>query len=336
MKTKPAVGLIGCGRIAREAHIPAYQALGVDVTALCDVDASSLQELGKLCPGARLFEEAMDLAAAPDVDIIDLATPPAGRPHLLRELLKQGKPILTQKPLCYSLEDAISLCADIALAKVPVAVNHNARWSPANARTRELLRLGKLGDLYSLVHVNRFNENIKTWYTDHPDYLFIDHGLHYIDLVRWLTGATPDSVLAIASYVPGQVALCPLQYSIQFRYRSKPLHVLLHFNNAVPAPGAFESTWYVDGTGGCALVSLDSVVLVDSDGVRGAPEHLAGGWVPDGFMGSYLAFVEALQNDTPPPHSVADHLESLRVAFGAAASARLNGRWVSVSTGLPE
>lgn len=336
MKTTPAVGLIGCGRIAREAHIPAYQALGVDVTALCDVDTLRLQELGELCPRARLFDQAMDLAASPDVEIIDLATPPIGRPQLLRELLKHRKPILTQKPLSYSLEEAITLCADIAVANVPVAVNHNARWSPANARTMELLRLGEIGELYSLVHINRFNENIKTWYTDHPDYLFIDHGLHYIDLVRWFTGTTPDAVSAIANHVPGQVALCPLQYSIQFRYHSKPLHVLLHFNNSVPAPTAFESTWYVDGTEGCVLVSLDSVVLVRSDGVRRAPERLAGGWVPDGFKGSYLAFVEALQNGTPPPHSVADHLESLRVAFCAAASAHLNGCWVSVRTGSPE
>ena len=55
------------------------------------------------------------------------------------------------------------------------------------AQLRQWIDAGRLGEIYTVHHTNRFNEDIATWYTDHPDYLFLDHGLHYFDLVRHLS-----------------------------------------------------------------------------------------------------------------------------------------------------
>jgi predicted dehydrogenase len=139
------IGLIGCGRIANEAHVPAYPIAGTSLTAVCDLDnhrASAVAER----TGASVSPDSLTLAQRDDVDIIDIATPPSQRPDLLRELIKVGKPILTQKPLSYDLNTAAALAREADDHGVVLAVNHNARWAPNHRAVYERLHNGDLGD----------------------------------------------------------------------------------------------------------------------------------------------------------------------------------------------
>jgi len=324
------VGLIGCGRIAMEAHIRAYCEMGVNVTAICDINVARLEIAAQRLPAAHRYSDFRALALSAEVDVIDLATPPHDRAQILRELVRFGKPILAQKPICYSFKEASDLFQELSSTGVPIAVNHNARWSPVNVRIKEWLDQGRLGKLYSIMHINRFNEDKRTWYTDHPDYLFLDHGLHYIDLVRWFSGLTPSKVSAMARMIPGQRALCPLQYDIRMSFEQTPLTGSLHFNNAVPAPGGYDCIWYIDGSAGTVIASLDTVTFVGSDGQRHPAETFEGGWVPDGFKGAFVVFAESILSGRQPVHSLADHLESFRVATACADSANSSSKWIEI------
>jgi predicted dehydrogenase len=156
------IGLIGCGRIANEAHVPAYPIAGTSLTAVCDLDnhrASAVAER----TGASVSPDSLTLAQRDDVDIIDIATPPSQRPDLLRELIKVGKPILTQKPLSYDLNTAAALAREADDHGVVLAVNHNARWAPNHRAVYERLHNGDLGEVFAIQHHNRFSENVDTW-----------------------------------------------------------------------------------------------------------------------------------------------------------------------------
>jgi predicted dehydrogenase len=327
------VGLIGCGRIGRDAHLPAYRKYGVSVTAVCDLDRERALLAAEQFErkSVLVFTDPLELAACDNVDLIDVATPQVGRIALLRELLNAKKPLLVQKPVSYSSEEVEQLATAAESANVPVAVNHNARWAPVHVRLHQLIESGELGAPFAISHVNRFNEDQRTWYTDHPDYLFLDHGLHYLDLLRWHTGLTPLEVSALSRRAPKQMANCPLLYSIQLRFSESdaPLATLV-FNNAVPGPSSYSCDWFFDGTHGSAHLTLDTISFVSRGGDVKFSERPDGGWVPDGFHGAYQAFADFLDFRTTLPHSLRDHAQSLRFAEAAAASARLGGTWVAV------
>ena len=210
-------------------------------------------------------------------------------------------------------------------------MNHNARWAPVSVKVKESIESGEIGEIYALHHVNRFNENLKSWYTDYYDYLFLDHGLHYIDLVRWYTNRMPTAVSALSSNHPLQKAVCPLLYSLHFRYSgSSPLLVSLSFNNAVPSPHSFHCDWFIDGKKGTIRATIDSLSKMYYSGNIEPMKRVDGDWVPEGFLGSYREFVKAIKQRTSAPHALSDHILTLKIASVAAKSAREGGQWAQI------
>lgn len=327
-------GLIGCGRVAGQGHIPAYLKSGVQVSAVCDLAPErALRAAEQLRCDAEA--DALSLATRGDVDFIDVATPPDGRGELLRQLLAVGKPILCQKPLAYSVAEAQALVAAAGEAGVVLAVNHNARWAPNHQAVYRHLVGGSLGSVYAVAHHNRFNENLDSWYTRHPDYLFVDHGLHYFDLVRLITGRTPTAVSAVAGRAPGQLPAGPTVYSVHCRFADEDApHVVLTFQNTVPSPDGFEYRLIVDGTEASVVASLSEVRRIPQPAAAAPPEttvdEVRGEWMPDGFVGSLQAFLAHVTQGAPLLHSGTDHLASLAFAESAARSARAAGEWVSL------
>lgn len=323
------VGLIGCGRIAFEAHLPAYKKYNVKVVAVCDLIESRAKQAAKEFNIPHYFTDAEELAAYKEVELIDIATRPSDRIDLLRSLYQFQKPMLIQKPLCYSYDEAALITEEFRRNALVGAINHNARWAPVSLQLAEWISQNKLGTLYQIHHTNRFNENLKAWYTDKNEYLFIDHGIHYLDLVRNYAKEMPISVSAICKKKPGQVAQCPLSYSINLQFDSGLL-ASLYFNNAVPTPYSFACHWFLDGSLGSAHGTIDSVSCYNENGILANQKRLNGDWVPEGFLGSYQALVDALKRQKVPPHSLADHLKTLKIAFAAIASAESNGKWVKI------
>ena len=326
------VGLIGCGRIGCEAHLPAYKKYGIQVAGVCDLIEKRARRASEEYGIGFYTTDPKELAKRIDVEVLDVATRPLDRPSLLRSLIPFRKPLLVQKPICYDWEEALRLCQEFREADIPIMVNHNARWAPVSLQVKEWIDSGNLGEIYAVHHTNRFNEDLSSWYTDHPDYIFLDHGLHYIDLLRWYTSRVPTAVSALSSAHPLQKAVCPLLYSIHFQYSGKPsLLASLSFNNAVPAPHSFHCDWFIDGENGSIHATIDSVSKVNYSGDIEPRKKVNGDWVPDGFYGAYKALVSAIEQQTTPPHALADHILTLKMASAAAKSARLNGEWVQIT-----
>ncbi len=330
--TKPwRVGIVGAGRIVRTGHLPAYAQGRVPVRAICSQTRTTATHLAQQFrtefPGLRVHDSVRELAADPDVELIDIATRPDGRLDLIRELLPYGKPLLVQKPIAYNPDEANTIAREAADAGVQIAVNQNLRWAPAHRRLLSWIRAGELGNLAHLAHVHHFNEDIDTWFTRHPGYLFLDHGLHYLDLARQIAGTEPVAVSARAGCFPRQTAQCPLSYSIMLAFDS-PLVASLTLHNQTRAPQAWSSSWYVNGDKADATATYATATLHTASGsVTHAP---SGEWVPDGVLGAYTAFTAALDDATLPEHDLADHLRTLALASAALVSANDQGAWKDV------
>lgn len=101
------IALIGAtGKIAAPAHLNGLAAApNANLYAVCDLDADKVGELAEQT-GAKAFTSLADVLADPDVDAIDLVTPPFVHADQTVAVAKAGKHIYCEKPMAHSLAEA--------------------------------------------------------------------------------------------------------------------------------------------------------------------------------------------------------------------------------------
>lgn len=326
------IGLIGCGGIARGAHLPAYQQFGYRVVGCCDIDPEAVrtvQERFGVPFGTTRVEE---LLQRPEVEIIDLAVHANVRRQVMEEVAPAGKPILSQKPFAMKYEDAMAMVELCDRHRVPLMINQQARWAPAHRAVKALIDRGVLGHVYSVLHVNRSFQDVPgSWYVALKDFNIVDHGIHYIDLTRFFIGRTPRRVQATTTTVPGQAAVSPMTFTLNCEYEPEAeLVTTVHFNNIVQARPLHRYEWFVDGTEGSLVASHSELtVAFRDDPHRKESFALQGRWFPDAFGGSMGELMSAVAEGREPQTSGRDNLNSIRIAYAAVESSE-SGRVVDL------
>ena len=143
------VGLIGCGRIVEDGHVPAYRQLpdGIAVVAVCDPSFERRRTVGDLLgidPKGR-FGDLDALLAEAELDAVVVASPTAFHADTIRRCLDHGLAVLCEKPLGVGAGDASSLLALAQAKGVALGTIHNYLASPLWRRGFDLLRSGRLG-----------------------------------------------------------------------------------------------------------------------------------------------------------------------------------------------
>jgi len=150
--TRPLrVGIIGCGNVALNFHVPAYlsQPDRFELVGLADPTPERL-ELGRTTAGLtpeQVHLSPADLLARTDIDLVDVCTPQHLRRDLLIAAAEHGKHILTEKPIASVPADAAAAVAAADRAGVVLAVVHNYLFFPEIIAARTIVDSGELGEI---------------------------------------------------------------------------------------------------------------------------------------------------------------------------------------------
>jgi predicted dehydrogenase len=143
------VGIIGCGNVTLNDHVPAFLAL-VDLFRVVAVADPS--EERRMMVGDRLGLSAADrhvsadeLLARPDIEVVDICTPPYLHRAFVESAAASGRHILCEKPLATSPRDAEAITAAVERAGVRFSMVHNYLWFPEVIALRRLIREGAIG-----------------------------------------------------------------------------------------------------------------------------------------------------------------------------------------------
>jgi len=122
-------------------------------------------------------------------------------------------PVMVEKPLATTYEDAKAIAAAARAAKIQVLVNYETSWYPSNRAAYELLRSGAIGDLRKVV-VHDGHEGPKEinvgpeflgWLTDpklNGGGALFDFGCYGADLMTYLMdGVRPLTVTAVTQRI---------------------------------------------------------------------------------------------------------------------------------------
>ena len=197
---KYGVALIGCGKMGA-AHLEnIYYKDNIRMQYVCDLDITRADAFVKRFNAVHAETRWKTVVCAENVDIVIIATPPSLHLEILTECINNGKHVLCEKPITDNLEDgakAVKLIKEHPECKVLIGyiLRHNKTY-------QTVAKMIQNGDIGKPI-VMRMAQNHHTM--DWQKYLnlicetspIIDCGVHYIDVMRWFTGAEIKEVSGI-------------------------------------------------------------------------------------------------------------------------------------------
>jgi len=126
---------------------------------------------------------------------------------------RQGIPVMMEKPLAVSLEDARAIQAAAQRGKIQILVNYETTWYRSNRAAYDLVRENAIGEIRKVVvhdgHQGPKEINVEPWFlnwlTDpklNGAGALFDFGCYGADLMTWLMdNRRPDSVTAVTQRI---------------------------------------------------------------------------------------------------------------------------------------
>jgi len=185
------VALIGCGLIGQKRLnlLPPGS-----VTVACDTQIDRARKLAAQSPGCIATDSFETAVAAPNVDVVMIATINSALAPIALAAVKLGKHVLVEKPAAISTKELDDIAAAAQKTGALVRVGYNHRYHPAALKALELFHRGALGPMMFVR--GRYGQGgrvgyEKEWRSD-PKLSgggeLIDQGVHLIDLAGIFLG----------------------------------------------------------------------------------------------------------------------------------------------------
>jgi predicted dehydrogenase len=340
MPTSFRIVLVGCGWFGCVAHIPALRRLEregrIKLVGLCSRSEASTKRAAGLYARQDLkhYRSLEDVAADPDVDLVDLTLPIDVMPGAIKLFLSAGKHVISEKPGAPSVATGIELMEHHARLERPVvwAVAENWRFKKTTQMVEDIVASGVLGEIRfaDFTYLSFQKPENQRWRAS-PSYAgghMLDSGVHFIALLRKIVGEIEE----VSASVSQRVAYLPPADSTT---------AILSF--ASGAEGAYRLTFaapYSAGDQGLRLTGSKGTLLAGFN--RFSPRDFRHNWirvqtsgrkrfvpvmddlfVPGGVYETLSHCIEAAQQGAPLVSSPAQALRDVAVVEAMLESSRL-------------
>ncbi|MCL1878213.1 MAG: Gfo/Idh/MocA family oxidoreductase [Defluviitaleaceae bacterium] len=201
---KLKAGIIGCGGIANQKHMPAIQQTGlVDMVAFCDDKGSrapkAAAEYGT--PDAKIFTDYRELLKLPEIDMVYVLTPNKSHSFITIAALEAGKHVMCEKPMAKTSQEARDMCATAKKTGKILTIAYQNRYRAESRYIKKAAERGDFGDIYFAKAHSLRRRAVPTWgvFLDEEEQgggPLIDIGTHALDLALWFMGKyKPKSVM---------------------------------------------------------------------------------------------------------------------------------------------
>ena len=204
MGKKLKVGIIGCGGISEQKHLPSIAKIQeAEVTAFCDVVGEKAEALCKKfgASGAKSYTDYKELLIDSSIDVIHVGTPNRSHSPITVAALEAGKHVMCEKPMATNYEDAKKMTDAAKKSGKLLTVGYQYRCMPAPLHLKKVCERGDLGEIYyAKAHAIR-RRGVPTWgvflkENEQGGGPLIDIGTHALDMTLWMmNNYKPKSVV---------------------------------------------------------------------------------------------------------------------------------------------
>ncbi|MEI6807923.1 MAG: Gfo/Idh/MocA family oxidoreductase [bacterium] len=197
---------------------------GVCVTAVWDHDVERASKGG--AEGVKVCTSPAELLAMVDAVVITAET--SMHDELVQLAAAAGKPVVLQKPLSLTIEQADRMVSTIERSGIPFTLAWQMRTDPENIMIKDMFAGGTLGKIFMVRRRHGLSTHLwagfdNSWHVK-PQYnldIWADDAAHPADFIYWLLGM-PESVTAeIGSFLNPKI---PSDNGVAiFRYPGGPI-----------------------------------------------------------------------------------------------------------------
>ncbi len=191
------IGIIGCGRIAEAAHMPAFEKMeNVRVKYACDILPGKAEAFVARHPKAeKAVLDYREVLADPEVEAVYVLTPNYAHYEVTMAALKAGKHVFCEKPITVSYPLSEEMADEAKKQGKILAIGVCNRYNAGVNHLKEYVESGKLGDVYHVYCSFRSFRSIPglggafTTKALSGGGVLIDWGVHFLDLILYALDA---------------------------------------------------------------------------------------------------------------------------------------------------
>ncbi len=262
--------LIGCGRISPN-HIAAAVENNLQITSICDVDVTKMEETIKkfnLSKSVKQYTDYNEMLKKENIDLTAICTESGKHGQIALDCIEAGSNLIIEKPIALSLEEADLIIEKAKEKNVKVSACHQNRFNKSVQKIREAVeerRFGRL--LHGTAHIrwNRGEDYYKqalwrgTWEQDGG--ALMNQCIHNIDLLRWMMGDEITEVVGmIDNLMHGFIDAEDLGMAL-IKFSNGSYGIVEGTTNIYPRN--LEETLYIFGEKGTVKAGGKSVNLIE-------------------------------------------------------------------------
>ncbi len=275
--TDIGVGIVGYGPFGGMGYthgLAATETDGLGLVGVCDSNAERRAAAIADFPDVRPHVDIESLSADDGVGVVIVATPPVLHAPIALAMLRAGKHVVVEKPMCLTVADADMLLAEAAAVGRTITVHQSRRWDGDYLALRRAIDSGTIGDVFNMeTFVGSFDHPCRWWHSDEAlsGGAVYDWGSHHIDWILQIFGGPPDTVHASAHKRVWRDVTNSDQIDVQMRWADGREARFIQSDVAAIRKPKF----YVQGTAGTIAADYQPVVADELVAGRG---HVRTAW----------------------------------------------------------
>ncbi len=193
--SKIKVAVIGCGNIARSAHIPAYMdCKNAEIKYFCDIIPERADEAVEVCECGKAVYDYHEILNDDEIKAVSVCTHNDMHSVISIDFMRHGKDVLCEKPAARVLSEALKMQKVSHETERILSIGVCNRYSNAVNNIKKRIEKGELGEVYHVYASFRAHRSIPgiggdfTRKSASGGGSLIDWGVHYIDLIEYCCG----------------------------------------------------------------------------------------------------------------------------------------------------
>ena len=205
---KKVIAVIGCGRIASDAHFPAFSQMeNIRVKYACDLILDKAKQMKEQYPFVECVIEDYKIALNdPEVDAVYVLTPNYAHYTFTMDALRAGKHVFCEKPITVNYDLSCEMAKEANKQGKILNIGVCNRYNKSVELLEQLNREGKFGNIYHVYCSFRGFRAIPglggafTTKAQSGGGVLIDWGVHFLDLILYILGGAKLNNLTCDAY----------------------------------------------------------------------------------------------------------------------------------------
>ena len=329
MNKKLGLGVIGLGRLGSSyAKYLNGRIGGAHLVAVSDVNEQAVSSLAAELGVSKKYPHYQDLIADAEVEGVVIVSPTSTHQEIVAAAANQGKPIFCEKPLSISLTAAQEMQQIVEQTGVFFQMGFMRRFDKGYLAAKHKIEEGAIGTPVVFKSSSRdpFRPSLEYLDPAHSGGLFIDCGIHDLDLARWYMGdiASVYSIGGTLAY-PEMKAIGDIDNAITSLYfTSGALGTIDLSRNGVYGYDIRTEILGTEGTLKIGYLRETPILMMNKEGIT----HDTVPYFTERFEQAYITqlqdFVQNVLEQKPPSVTCADGVAALQASAAATLSFKEN------------